>query len=186
MCNTPCDLCCSPSRTSSSTVAFARDHRPLPFGLISMVRAIVTFSGTRWTQVLLSAWWLPPTSCARILCQTYLQQFVVYLYEGVCQRRFCPACGKLLLQTPSYRYTVGTVVQITPKANTRLSGLYTSGGMFCTQCEAEGFRRITFAQDRPDVMSTFSVRHRTCVVRMVHVAPPAPTFLRSCLLSVQR
>lgn len=57
----------------------------------------------------------------------------------------------------STRYTVGTVVQISPKANTRLSGLYTSGGMFCTQCEAEGFRRITFAQDRPDVMSTFSV-----------------------------
>lgn len=55
------------------------------------------------------------------------------------------------------RYTVGTVVQIHPSANTRLSGLYTSGGMFCTQCEAEGFRRITFAQDRPDVMSTFSV-----------------------------
>ncbi|CAM9158816.1 unnamed protein product [Ectocarpus sp. 6 AP-2014] len=56
------------------------------------------------------------------------------------------------------KYTVGTVVQIAPKENTRLSGLYTSGGNFCTQCEAEGFRRITFAQDRPDVMSTFSVR----------------------------
>ena len=54
------------------------------------------------------------------------------------------------------RYTVGTVAQIFPAKNTRLSGLYTSGGMFCTQCEAEGFRRITFAQDRPDVMSTFS------------------------------
>lgn len=62
------------------------------------------------------------------------------------------------IRNSSNRYTVGTVVQIAPKANTRLSGLYTSGGMFCTQCEAEGFRRITFAQDRPDVMSTFSVR----------------------------
>ncbi|CAN0030138.1 unnamed protein product, partial [Laminaria digitata] len=55
------------------------------------------------------------------------------------------------------RYTLGTTVQIAPEENTRLSGLYTSGGMFCSQCEAEGFRRITFAQDRPDVMSTFSV-----------------------------
>lgn len=53
-------------------------------------------------------------------------------------------------------------MQIAPKDNTRLSGLYTSGGMFCTQCEAEGFRRITFAQDRPDVMSTFSVRRDAC------------------------
>ncbi|CAM9693091.1 unnamed protein product, partial [Sphacelaria rigidula] len=55
------------------------------------------------------------------------------------------------------RYTFGTQVQIAPEGNTRLSGLYTSGGMFCTQCEAEGFRRITFAQDRPDVMSTYTV-----------------------------
>jgi aminopeptidase N len=45
-----------------------------------------------------------------------------------------------------------------PKANTQLSGLYTSGGMFCTQCEALGFRRITFFPDRPDVMTRFRVR----------------------------
>ena len=63
----------------------------------------------------------------------------------------------LLAILPCIRYTLGTTVQICPEENTRLSGLYTSGGMFCSQCEAEGFRRITFAQDRPDVMSTFSV-----------------------------
>jgi aminopeptidase N len=50
-----------------------------------------------------------------------------------------------------------TVVRITPEANTELSGLYTSGGNFYTQCEAEGFRRITFFPDRPDVMSRYSV-----------------------------
>ena len=51
-----------------------------------------------------------------------------------------------------------TVVRLRPQDNTQLSGLYSSGNMFCTQCEAEGFRRITFFLDRPDVMSTFSVR----------------------------
>ncbi|CAM9778344.1 unnamed protein product, partial [Discosporangium mesarthrocarpum] len=56
------------------------------------------------------------------------------------------------------RYNVGTRVQVSPVDNTQLSGLYMSGGVFCTQCEAEGFRRITYAQDRPDVMSTFLVR----------------------------
>jgi len=45
--------------------------------------------------------------------------------------------------------------EINPKANTSLSGLYTSGGNFCTQCEAEGFRRITYFLDRPDVMARF-------------------------------
>jgi aminopeptidase N len=49
-------------------------------------------------------------------------------------------------------------VQIDPKGNTALEGLYLSGGMFCTQCEAEGFRRITFYPDRPDVMAPFRVR----------------------------
>ena len=44
-----------------------------------------------------------------------------------------------------------------PEKNTRLSGLYTSGGGFFTQCEAEGFRRITFFLDRPDVMAEYSV-----------------------------
>ena len=51
-----------------------------------------------------------------------------------------------------------TWVEINPKANTSLSGLYQSAGNFCTQCEAEGFRRITYFLDRPDVMATFNVR----------------------------
>ena len=50
-----------------------------------------------------------------------------------------------------------TVVRIAPEKNTSLSGLYTSGGNFYTQCEAEGFRRITFFPDRPDVMSRYTV-----------------------------
>jgi aminopeptidase N len=48
--------------------------------------------------------------------------------------------------------------QIDPSANTQLMGLYASGGMLCTQCEAEGFRRITFHPDRPDVLSRYFVR----------------------------
>ena len=46
-------------------------------------------------------------------------------------------------------------VSIKPHLNTQLSGLYKSSGVYCTQCEAEGFRRITPMQDRPDVMARF-------------------------------
>ncbi|PRY72791.1 aminopeptidase N [Halomonas ventosae] len=53
-------------------------------------------------------------------------------------------------------FLLDTEVEIAPDGNTALSGLYRSSGMFCTQCEAEGFRRITFYPDRPDVMATFS------------------------------
>src|SRR3990167_9172054 len=49
-------------------------------------------------------------------------------------------------------FTLETEVEIDPKANTPLMGLYMSGGRFCTQCEAEGFRRITWFLDRPDVL----------------------------------
>ncbi|WP_281300927.1 MULTISPECIES: aminopeptidase N [unclassified Iodidimonas] len=55
-------------------------------------------------------------------------------------------------------FTLETVVEIEPQKNDRLEGLYRSGGQFCTQCEAEGFRNITFFLDRPDVMSIYHVR----------------------------
>ncbi|GGK60937.1 aminopeptidase N [Amphritea balenae] len=52
-------------------------------------------------------------------------------------------------------FVLECVTRIEPQNNTALEGLYKSDGMFCTQCEAEGFRRITFYQDRPDVMAVF-------------------------------
>ena len=65
---------------------------------------------------------------------------------------------KLILLTPPAEFDLYTEVEIAPAANTALSGLYMSGGRFCTQCEAVGFRRITYWPDRPDVMSRFTVR----------------------------
>lgn len=55
-------------------------------------------------------------------------------------------------------FVLETEVEIDPSANSALSGLYVSAGRFCTQCEAEGFRRITFFPDRPDVLSRYRVR----------------------------
>src|SRR5690606_22751819 len=59
---------------------------------------------------------------------------------------------------PDQPFTLRTEVEIAPAANTALEGLYMSRGMYCTQCEAEGFRKITFYPDRPDVMAPFRVR----------------------------
>ena len=64
----------------------------------------------------------------------------------------------ILDQPPHSSFTLTTEVSINPKANTKLMGLYLSNGIYCTQCEAEGFRRITFYPDRPDVLSVFTVR----------------------------
>lgn len=65
---------------------------------------------------------------------------------------------RLVLVDPPDAFTLEVRSRISPKANTKLMGLYISNGVFCTQCEPEGFRRITFFQDRPDVMSTYRVR----------------------------
>ncbi|MGY0787747.1 aminopeptidase N [Azospirillum argentinense] len=53
-------------------------------------------------------------------------------------------------------FTLETVVRIKPQENTALEGLYKSSGNFCTQCEAEGFRKITYFADRPDVMARYT------------------------------
>ncbi|MGL4311819.1 MAG: M1 family aminopeptidase, partial [Paracoccaceae bacterium] len=59
---------------------------------------------------------------------------------------------------PDGPFTLTSEVEIAPEGNTALEGLYMSNGMYCTQCEAEGFRHITFYPDRPDVMARFRVR----------------------------
>lgn len=73
-----------------------------------------------------------------------------YQHEGGCLR----------INTVPDSFCLECVTRLLPHENTALEGLYKSDGMFCTQCEAEGFRRITFFPDRPDVMSVF----RTTIV----------------------
>src|SRR5690606_16257282 len=66
--------------------------------------------------------------------------------------------GDLMIPLPGETHLIEVTTEIDPSANTQLMGLYASNGMLCTQCEAEGFRRITFFPDRPDVLSTYRVR----------------------------
>ncbi|WP_188062887.1 aminopeptidase N [Sphingobium sp. KCTC 72723] len=66
--------------------------------------------------------------------------------------------GALIISLPGDAHDVETLVELAPQSNSKLMGLYASGGLLCTQCEAEGFRRITFFPDRPDVLSRYSVR----------------------------
>jgi aminopeptidase N len=66
--------------------------------------------------------------------------------------------GRLIIDNPPAAFRLDIVTRIDPANNTHLEGLYMSGGRFCTQCEAEGFRTITYALDRPDVMARYAVR----------------------------
>ena len=65
---------------------------------------------------------------------------------------------QLILGSLPERFILEIVCNIKPELNTKLEGLYKSGSMYCTQCEAEGFRRITYFPDRPDIMARFTTR----------------------------
>ena len=94
-----------------------------------------------------------------------------FLLQGETQKLLKVTLNKKTLAPRDYRLTAHdlTILHMPKKAeititsthnpyqNTALSGLYASGGMLCTQCEAQGFRRITYYPDRPDVMANFSV-----------------------------
>lgn len=66
--------------------------------------------------------------------------------------------NEMVIKNVDDTFTLTITSEIDPASNTALEGLYQSQGNYCTQCEAEGFRRITYFQDRPDVLSIFSVR----------------------------
>ncbi len=63
-----------------------------------------------------------------------------------------------LAQPPQRPFSLTIETTVDPSANTQLMGLYRSSGTYCTQCEAEGFRRITYFPDRPDVMAVYTTR----------------------------
>ncbi len=85
---------------------------------------------------------------------------VSVLVTGQAVPATCDALGMTIAaaDVPEGAFVLETEVEIAPEGNTALEGLYMSNGMYCTQCEAEGFRKITYYPDRPDVMARFHVR----------------------------
>lgn len=78
--------------------------------------------------------------------------------ESVAESRYSVDDELLTLNGVPDQFVLTVNTRIDPQRNTSLEGLYVSKGMYCTQCEAEGFRKITYYLDRPDVMSTFTTR----------------------------
>ncbi len=79
--------------------------------------------------------------------------------EPLAPAAFRVAPSALTLPEPPQRpFTLTVETRLDPTANTKLMGLYRSNGVYCTQCEADGFRRITYFLDRPDVLSVYTTR----------------------------
>ena len=78
--------------------------------------------------------------------------------QEVAKENYTVSSESLTLSSPDQAFQLKIRNRIKPQENTRLMGLYKSSGTFCTQCESDGFRRITYYLDRPDVMAKFRVR----------------------------
>lgn len=78
--------------------------------------------------------------------------------RALTRQEFTVSPGALMIPSVPEKFVLHCKTRIHPQDNTSLEGLYKSRTMFCTQCEAEGFRKITYYLDRPDVMSVFTVR----------------------------
>src|ERR1043166_6563857 len=74
------------------------------------------------------------------------------------ERYVATADSLTIAQPPAGTRSLQIETRLDPSANTQLMGLYRSNGTYCTQCEAEGFRRITYFPDRPDVMAVYTTR----------------------------
>ena len=86
------------------------------------------------------------------------QELLSVTVDGVAVNDWRRDGDDLVIPLSGDAHVVETEVEIAPDKNTQLMGLYSSSGILCTQCEAEGFRRITYFPDRPDVLTRYTVR----------------------------
>ncbi|RRH78529.1 aminopeptidase N [Falsigemmobacter faecalis] len=134
------------------------DYRPFPFTLGEVQ---LTFRLAPAATRVLSRFTLAPKGGREDLVLFGAHLRLIRAAVNGAEIRAEPKDGQIRIAAadlPEGPFTWEAEVEIDPAGNTALEGLYMSNGMYCTQCEAEGFRRITFYPDRPDVMTTFRVR----------------------------
>ena len=144
-------------RTSEPVAVRLEDYRPYPFAIPAVALVFQLDPARTIVSARLDVERTGPGDL--VLDGEELELLAVRIDgEPVAPSRLRRTDAQLTITGVPDRFVLETDVAIAPQANTRLSGLYMSGGRFCTQCEAEGFRRITFWPDRPDVMSRFHMR----------------------------
>ncbi|MGV6801313.1 MAG: aminopeptidase N [bacterium] len=146
---------------SAPKTVYLKDYQPYPFILskVELLFALAPDKTTVTTKLYITRAEQAPASAPLILDGEELDLVSIALDgQALSEDEYQLTDKTLTLDDVPDKFTLTTIVTVTPAANTQLMGLYMSNGMFCTQCEAEGFRRITFYPDRPDVLSKFDVR----------------------------
>lgn len=146
-------------RTDTPKTVFLKDYEPYPCKVLSLDLAFdIRENQTRVTAKTVFKGKNPKAK--EIFLNGEDLNLEKLLIDGEEYKSWKQEENGLLLTWPDGKdeFTLETHTVIYPDLNTRLEGLYKSGDTYCTQCEAEGFRRITFFPDRPDILTIFTVR----------------------------
>jgi len=145
-------------QTETPKTIFLKDYEPTPQA-IRHVRLLVDLHPTA-TRIVSDMQVEPRKSAPMVLHGEGLELLSVTI-DGVdlADHRYSHKNDLLTIaEVPSQSFTLRIEQRCNPQANTALSGLYLTSGVYCTQMEAQGFRRFAFFHDRPDVMATYDVR----------------------------
>jgi aminopeptidase N len=149
-------------RTDTEQTIFLRDYEPTPYRIVSVdldfriteemtrVRAQLTIEPREETA--------PGTPLVLDGDGISLHSIAIDGAPLVLAAYAADETGLTVVEPPYRRFVLDTEVLLKPETNSKLMGLYRSSGTWCTQCEPEGFRRITYYLDRPDILAPFKVR----------------------------
>ncbi len=152
-----------PKLQNASPLIQLADYRPSAY-LVDQVDMLIALDPTQ-TRVVVTSHFRPNPEASQRGVSLMLDgdelALVSILLDGrpLASTAYSAAPDRLtLLDPPAQPFTLSIETCINPEANTKLMGLYRSNGVYCTQCEADGFRRISYFLDRPDVMARYRVR----------------------------
>ncbi|ODT72139.1 MAG: aminopeptidase N [Pelagibacterium sp. SCN 63-23] len=149
-------------RTDSEQTIYLKDYAPTPYRIVSVDLDFKILEEATRVRAQLTIEPRPETAPGTPLVldgdELKLDSVAVDGAPLVLSAYASDANGLTLVEPPHRRFVLETEVTLAPASNTKLMGLYRSSGTWCTQCEPEGFRRITYYLDRPDILAPFKVR----------------------------
>ncbi|MBS0462130.1 MAG: aminopeptidase N [Proteobacteria bacterium] len=159
-------------RTDTPVTLFLKDYAPPAWLIDSVDLHVAIFDGHAEVKSRLACRRNPAAQASPLVLNGEALELVSVTLDGAAldPARYACVDDRLTIAAPlPDTFRLETTVHIHPDRNTQLSGLYKSKDGYFTQCEAEGFRRITFFPDRPDVMATFSCTVEADRVRFPHL-----------------
>ena len=143
-------------RTDTPQTIYLKDYKPYPYSIKSLDLNFDIHDNR--TEVIARAVYNKQENAPLILNGEDLELLSITIND-IEIKDYTKTDTTLTIPTPEQdNFILEIKTAITPETNTRLEGLYMSGGNYCTQCEAEGFRRITYYPDRPDILTIITTR----------------------------